>query len=191
MVGRIKNLSSGNRSGYIHAENGQTVYFGRSEVWEHDIALLTVGQAVSFELQAGDWPKAANVHLYENAARPAEKPEGAVHLRYLGFEQAANIRTFRFQAVIPGDDTKIYLVKADLALFLKHHVGIQEGPALCLRMLGTDSGAACFQNLLQQTPLTEEHFLAHVASKVEAAARKAIRRRPRIVRHAVPAHNGH
>ena len=66
MIGRIKNLSATSRSGFIQAENGQTVYFAGSEVWEHDFPFLAVGQAVSFELQAGHWPKASNVHLFED-----------------------------------------------------------------------------------------------------------------------------
>jgi len=130
MIGRIKSLS--NRSGFIYAENGQTVYFTNAAVWEHDFPFLTIGQPVSFELQPGDWPRASNVHLFErHAPHVPEKAPGPVQLRYVGFDQANSVRTFRFQAVVSGEQTRDYVVKADVKLFQKYRVGIQEGPALC------------------------------------------------------------
>src|SRR5438105_13435549 len=86
MIGRIKNLSATSRSGFIQAENGQTVYFAGSEVWEHDFPFLTVGQAVSFELQSGHWPKAANVHLFEDrhSLHQPERNHPTIQIRYVG-----------------------------------------------------------------------------------------------------------
>jgi cold shock CspA family protein len=187
MIGRIKNLNEAGRSGFIQAENGQTVYFAGSAVWEHDFPFLTVGQAVSFDLQAGHWPKAANVHLFEGRSlHEPERSQGSVQLRYIGFEQNEYVRTFRFQAVMSGEQTRDYGVTVDLRMFQKHHVGIQEGPALCSRVLLAHLAAA--SNCGSQrngAVLTEEDLVAHLASRT-VPARKPFRRRARPVRPQMP-----
>jgi cold shock CspA family protein len=134
MTGSIKNLNSVNRSGFIKAEDGKAVYFAASAVWEHDYPSLTVGKAVSFDLLDGQRPKAINVHLYEGGRVQLQpkKPNGPVELRFVGFEQANSIRTFHFQAIVAGKETREYSVTADVTLFGKHRIGIQEGPALWL-----------------------------------------------------------
>ena len=184
MIGRIKNLSASSRSGFIQAENGQTVYFASSAVWEHDFPFLTVGQAVSFELQSGHWPKAANVHLFEDRHVPqeAEKPEGAIQLRYIGFDQDAHIRTFRFHAIMAGEQTRDYVVTTDVRLFQKHHIGIQEGPALCTRILLAQLAASPEQRPQSiRAVLAEKDLMAYLASR-PVTVRKPFRRRPRPVR---------
>jgi cold shock CspA family protein len=186
MIGRIKNLSATSRSGFIQAENGQTVYFAGSEVWEHDFPFLTVGQAVSFELQSGHWPKAANVHLFEDRHMPhvpESRPQAAVQLRYVGFDQDEYTRSFRFHAIVAGEQTRDYVVTADVRLFQKHHVGIQEGPALCTRVLLAQLALTAGEQRPRsmQAVLTEKELVAHVASRV-VAVRKPFRRRPRPMR---------
>ncbi len=185
MIGRIKNLSATSRSGFIQAENGQTVYFAGSAVWEHDFPFLTVGQSVSFELQSGHWPKAANVHLFEDRhiAHVPERPHEAVQLRYVGFDQANHIRTFRFHAILTGEPTKDYEVTADVRLFQKYHIGIQEGPALCARILAAQLGPSGEPKAMRtaRSVLAEKDLVALVASRV-VAARKPFRRRPRPIR---------
>jgi len=184
MIGRIKNLSTSNRSGFIQAENGQTVYFAGSAVWEHDFPFLTVGQAVSFELQSGDWPKAANVHLFEDrhTLHVPEKPQAPVQLRYVGFDQLNSVRNFHFQAIVAGEPTRDYVVTADVALFRKYRVGIQEGPALCSRVVLAELAAPRAKH--PPLVLTEKEILALVASRT-VPPRKPFRRRPRIVRPAI------
>ena len=184
MIGRIKNLSATSRSGFIQAENGQTVYFAGSAVWEHDFPFLTVGQAVSFELQSGHWPKATNVHLFEDRHIPheAEKPEAAIQLRYVGFDQDAYTRTFRFHAIVAGEQTRDYAVTTDVRLFQKHHIGIQEGPALCTRILLAQLAASAERRPQSiRAVLAEKDLLAYLASRT-VAIRKPFRRRPRPVR---------
>jgi len=181
MIGRIKNLSATSRSGFIQAENGQTVYFTSAAVWEHDFPFLAVGQAVSFELQGGHWPKAANVHLFDNhhTARAPEKPREPMQLRYVGFDQAGFVRTFRFQAVVSGEQTRDYTVTADVRLFQKYHIGIQEGPSLCTQILLTKLGLPIDPQARTVEPvLNEQDLIALVASRT-VAPRKPFRRRPR------------
>jgi len=186
MIGRIKNLSASSRSGFIEAENGQTVYFAGSEVWEHDFPFLTVGQAVSFELQSGHWPKASNVHLFEDRHPqhvPESRPQAApIQLRYVGFNQDQQTRSFRFQVIVAGEPTRDYVVTADVRLFQKHHVGIQEGPALCARILLAQLAASNEQRQRSMSAvLCEKDLIAHVASRV-VAVRKPFQQRPRPVR---------
>ena len=69
MTGTIKKLISERNFGFIHAENGQDVFFHASAVAQGDFASLTVGQSVHFDLERGEkGPKAANVRA------PREQP---------------------------------------------------------------------------------------------------------------------
>ena len=183
MIGRIKNMSASSRSGFIQAENGQT-FAHRRKALAGSLA-LTVGQAVSFELQSGHWPKASNVHLFEDRHMPhipENRPLAAIQLRYVGFDQDQQTRSFRFHATVAGEETRDYVVTADVRLFQKHHVGIQEGPALCARILLAQLAAANdHRPRSMRAVLSEKDLVAHVASRV-VAVRKPFRRRPRPVR---------
>ena len=98
----------------------------------------------------------------------------ARQLRYMGFDQAKNIREYKFDGVAEHETTTHFVVNADLELFVKYHVGLQEGPALCLKKLSADLEA------LQQLPheLTGGDLAAHVSAQVAAEAeRKASRKR--------------
>jgi cold shock CspA family protein len=165
MTGSIKNLNPVNRSGFIKAEDGKAVYFPASAVWEHDYPFLTVGQAVNFDLLDGQRPTAINVHLYtgRHLQLQPKKPDGPVELRFIGFGQANCIRTFRFQAIVAGNETREYSVTVDMTLFGKHHVGIQEGPALCSRVVL--AGLATPSSEKVPLALTEKDILAHVESR--------------------------
>jgi hypothetical protein len=90
-----------------------------------------------------------------------------MQLRYIGFDQAKNIREYRFESVAEGV-TQHFLVSADLALFAQYHVGLQEGPALCLKRLSADL------ETLQQLPheLTSDDFAALISAQAAAAERR-------------------
>src|ERR1039457_6264951 len=91
-----------------------------------------------------------------------------MQLRYMGFEQAQAVRVYRFDRIEERVPTVRYTVTADLALFLKHHIGIQEGPALCARKLTSDlEGLAQVEHIL-----TNDDLLAYVTARADAAARK-------------------
>jgi hypothetical protein len=61
---------------------------------------------------------------------------------YMGFTQQAGLRCFRFQGVLPTErpanvSSNIELeMSADMALLALHRVRVQDGPALCLQVLG-------------------------------------------------------
>src|SRR5260370_30266556 len=60
---------------------------------------------------------------------------------YLGFSQQANIRSYRFQGVVPRErPSKIeknleFMLRADMAVLAQHSVRVQDGPTLCLKIL--------------------------------------------------------
>jgi hypothetical protein len=148
----------------------------------YDITSLSVGQLVAFDVESGSCPRATNVCVLRQhhvAGAPAKRPETA-HLRYMGFDQTESIRAYRFQSVSPGEDTKTFIVTTDLALFRKHHVGIQEGPALCLQTLVAElAGAHSIPRPPLHRALTDQDMLAHLASRPAPARRPRPKTPPR------------
>ena len=173
MTGRIKSLSTLSPSGFISAASGNDVYFHSSEVLPPGAGGLAVGQLVTYEIGGGKWPSAINVRVPaepQAAARVPVRSSPPTYLQYMGFEQTGSTRAFRFRRVIRGEETREFVVSAELALFGKHHVGFQEGPALSLRLLseGPDASASASASA---SALTDEDMLAHVA-------RRAVGRKP-------------
>ncbi len=84
-----------------------------------------------------------------------------MQLQYIGFEQVKNTREYIFDGTKYGEPTKVFVVSTDLALFVKHHVGMQEGPGLCWHKLTNELGAVDLpqQPSLQHT-LTDHDMLA-------------------------------
>jgi hypothetical protein len=98
-----------------------------------------------------------------------------MQLRYMGFDQAENIREYKFESGAAGETAERFVVSADLALFTKYRVALQEGPALCLKKLTADL------ETVQQLPheLTSGDLSAHIADRAAAAERKTSSRKPR------------
>lgn len=97
-----------------------------------------------------------------------------MQLVYLGFEQEKNIRQYIFHRVEHGEETKVLMVSTDLALFRKNHVNLQDGPALCLRVLTAELEAGEWP---QQPPsrraLTDQHMQAYLFARGAATTKKA------------------
>jgi hypothetical protein len=116
----------------------------------------------------------------------AGQGEAKVELRYMGFDQAQNKRVYKFDCTGAGKTTTRFVVSVDMVLFLKHHVGIQEGPALCARKLNADFEAehvgdpVLSHGLPQELTheLTNDDLLAYVAIRTAAEVRRAEARRP-------------
>jgi hypothetical protein len=179
MTGRISALKAGNASGRIKTETGDSVSFDSTAVLEYDIVCLAVGQAVSFDLEGVSQARAINVcvHKQSRAPDPSEARKEVVRVRYLGFEQVAGLRAYRFDRTAPGEKTILLTVTTDLALFAKHHVGIQEGPTLCLRLLteALGSGGGALKGSLQ---LSDHDLLAHIARRPVPKPRPRPKRAP-------------
>ena len=92
-----------------------------------------------------------------------------MELRYRGFHQERNRRLYNFDG--PGDVQTVvrFVVSVDMSLFLKHHVGIQEGPALCAQKLTADLEA----QHQGDHELTNEDLVAYTSRRAAADARKA------------------
>jgi len=96
-------------------------------------------------------------------------------LRYLGFEQRLNSRLYRFDAKEKGQPARSFTVTAELALFLRYGVGIQDGPSLCATKLAADLG----RDFDGAHELTEEDLRLYSDARNEASAQRAARRAPR------------
>ena len=96
-----------------------------------------------------------------------------MELRYMGFDQHDNTRSYKFDGLEKGQPAVRLVVTADLSLFLKHHINIQEGPNLCARKLSTHSARLAPHDY----QLTEEDLLAIATARADAQAHKAELRR--------------
>lgn len=181
MTGTIKSLDVASASGVITAEDGLTVGFCPSAVLAYDVPLLAIGRVVSFDLEGGRCPKALNVLVQRapQAGNAQEKRLEIARLRYMGFEHRGTVRIYRFERLTPGEEKRTFTVDADLTLFTKHHVGIQEGPVLCLHLLAAELDLS---NEAEQTTfqcsLTEREMLAHLASRPAPRTKPGPKRTP-------------
>jgi hypothetical protein len=108
-----------------------------------------------------------------------------MQLRYMGFDQTKAVRVYRFDSIVERAPAVRYIVTVDLTLFLKHRVGIQEGPSLCARKLAAD-----LETVEQREhTLTNEDLLAYVTARSEAEARKAAARKPGVRRRGPVRHD--
>lgn len=97
-------------------------------------------------------------------------------VRYLGFEQLRNARAYRFGVAEKGQPVRHFVVTADLALFLAHHVGIQEGPSLSASKLTADLE----RNFDGAHELTDDDLRSHANARCQAELQRAeLRRGPR------------
>ena len=168
MTGKISALAAGKRTGTIRAQDGVLFLFSADAVLG-DYNALAVGDQVSFD--AGRARFEGGVERVFREPVPAmggAKKHDAVDLRFLGFDQAAGVRRYRFDSVAQGRSVQ-HLVTVDLALLLKHRVAVQEAPALCLRKLAAD---------LKNSPdsmghkLGEDDLLVFTSSRAAALQRK-------------------
>jgi hypothetical protein len=135
-----------------------------------DFDTLAVGHLVSFELDRTRSHHTAVGVFREptGAGGPVKKPDSGADLRYAGFTQAQNVRSYHFGTFAIGRPVEQFVVTVDLTLMLKHRISVQEAPGLCLRKLAAD---------LKDVPDRERHELADddlraVASSRAAAAEK-------------------
>ena len=105
-----------------------------------------------------------------------------MELRYMGFDQHDNTRAYKFDGVENGHLIVQLVVTADLTLFVKYHVSIQEGPDLCARKLTADlAGIGPHDH-----QLTNEDLVAFATARAAAEAHKAEVRRKANLRRRLP-----
>ena len=177
MNGTIRYISGQTGSGAIQSPHGENFNFELAGVLAYDVAKLAEGKLVHFDLASGPSPKAINISIDPacdvSAGRNGDRE--IMRLRYLGFEHEGNLRLYCFQRLTPQEQAQTFLVEADLSLFRRHQVHIQEGPALCLKMLSV--GLECARDLrtLARCALTQQHLTAFLASQPVRGARSSLR----------------
>jgi cold shock CspA family protein len=174
MQGRISVLGSAAFFGIIKADNGLSVRFQHSAVAPYDLAGLVVDQRVSFDIENGQNPQAINVRLRRdtsaNMAAPSESSREPVRLRYMGFEQNGAAREYKFDRVMAGGDAARVLVRIAMSLFNAHHLSIQDGPALCLRILNAPPRDPDAMGSLEVSmAVTDADVQVYLQSKLAAA----------------------
>lgn len=103
---------------------------------------------------------------------------------YMGFTQDAGIRCFRFERIIEAQRqlgnprrTVQFMISADMALFLRHGVPIQEGPAICRGVLAEATAGTSEKDLVPASYfVAEAHLASFAAAKVAIAQAKVARR---------------
>lgn len=109
-----------------------------------------------------------------------------MQLLYKGFNQRANIRSYRFDGVVPSErPTKIrknleFLLKLDMVILAEHHIRIQDAPAMCLRILQTALAAPGADTIpfLSYT-ITRAEIVAFATARSAVDEAKAGRRKHR------------
>jgi len=91
-----------------------------------------------------------------------------LELRYLGFDQTQNTRSYRFEKPVNGEPALTFVITADLTLFLEHRIHLQEGPALCAVKLASDLET----RQLGEHQLTNADLVAHVTARMTAEANR-------------------
>jgi cold shock CspA family protein len=183
MTGTIRSLDPVDASGVITAADGVNVGFRTSEVLAYDVPLLAVGQAVSFDLEGKTRRQAVNVCVQRAAHswNGQQRHVDITHLRYMGFQQKGTIRSYLFELFAPGHARAGFTVNTEMGLFIKHHVGIQEGPGLCLRLLAAElDSAPAAAELPFQCELTDREMLAYLASRPAPRAKGGPKPSPRM-----------
>lgn len=105
---------------------------------------------------------------------------------YTGFSQEANVRCFHFQIVLPrarpgrSVNGAEFTLKVDMSLFVKYRVPVQEGPALCLRVLTEALANASEESAASASyAVTLEHFSSFALARAQVEEARLARRKPR------------
>ena len=107
MNGKITAFSRKGAAGAIQSDQGGRFPFDVAAVLAYDVAGLSAGQVVNFEPDGGSPPKAINVSVLPPASihYSDDRYKEMRRLRYVGFDQRKNIRTYRFERFSPGSGT--------------------------------------------------------------------------------------
>jgi len=92
----------------------------------------------------------------------------------LGFRSGEEQALVQLRPQRQGSTLDALRGELDIALFLKHHVGIQEGPTLCAQKLAADLEA----DRQGDHELSNEDLLVYVSGRAAKEAQRAALRRP-------------
>ena len=176
MTGKIEVLCAHNNAGSIRSIDGVLVRFHLSEVVSGDASDMAVGHNVTFDMERGGSPRAFNIRMEKRRTRDHDHEKLWQAIRYVDFDQNGNVREYKFERVSVNGESVGAIVSADVSLFSKHHVGIQDGPMLCLRlvMAEIDGSSATGQSPFRRS-LTDQDMIYHL-SKVTPPKKRYSRR---------------
>ena len=187
MTGRIEVLSMDDAAGCIRAEDGARVSFRVSEITFGDATHLAVGQLVTFDMERGTSPRAFNIRIEKHHYNGHEKDKLWQSIRYLDFDQTGNVRKYKFERLTPGGEA-FKRLSVPTCIVLKHRIGIQDGPMLCLRLVMAELDDS---DATEQAPfrrlLTDHDMLCHLASR-PVPRRSVFGRRPGAANTLPPTH---
>jgi hypothetical protein len=102
-----------------------------------------------------------------------------MQLVYMGFTQEAALRCFHFQRVLTqarlANLPKIvqFTMKADMALFMRYRIPVQEGPALCLQILTNALAGSQEDTVLPASyAVTPEHLSTFASARTSSSQLK-------------------
>jgi hypothetical protein len=171
MRGKIEVLGAGALQGRIRAEDGSRIAFDLAGILAYDVGRLCVGHSVTFDVDKRA-ATAINVSREQETPPLPDKRGAEAQLRYMGFEQTGGVRTYRFERAASGEPTRVIIVTIDVKLFVKHRIGMQDGPTLCLRHLAVPENAT-----VENQVIGEADMLAFIASRPAAGPSRAFRRK--------------
>jgi len=174
MTGKIEVLATPVKEGRITTNSGTDIFHYAYRYPTSGTNGLTRGALVTFQVERGNSEMAVGVCLKEPGESSQETETRPREVRYEGFEQTRNIRSFKFHAWRTGEENQEAIVTVDLALFRKHGIGIQEGPGLCLRLLQVELQEPRPDGSVAWTrTLTDKEMLAHLAGRVTSSRRRS------------------
>ncbi|RPJ57275.1 MAG: hypothetical protein EHM23_21065 [Acidobacteria bacterium] len=165
MTGRIEVLATAQKPGRIITSNGPNRFHYSYQLLPSRTR-LRVGRMVTFDLERDNSDAAVRVCPMEQEDSFLAGLGGHAEVRYQGFEQKNDVRSFKFRAGRTGEEDQEVVVTADLALFRKHGITIQEGPALCLRFVEAElQQRSLSESGAWRRTLTEKELIAHMAHR--------------------------
>jgi hypothetical protein len=111
-------------------------------------------------------------NIVESRAVRNPRPDTLVPLRYMGFDDAAGTRIFKFGRLPATATTVVYTVSASVDLFRKHKISFQDGPAMCSAIVGNGD--------VESHELTDEDCIAFLSLKASKVDRTTQKRKPAI-----------
>lgn len=103
-----------------------------------------------------------------------------MQIEYHGFTHPfSGIRRYEFHATELKRQPLVFALSIEVALFLKHHLNIQDGPAICLQVLAKAQADGEFEPVrFQGYAITALDIEAYVATlQARSAAKAALHKR--------------
>src|SRR5258708_39794240 len=120
------------------------------------------------------------------SSRPTSRRCGIMQFLYMGFTQERNIRSYRFHCVLPKErgtlprKDPVFSLKADIAALNVYRIRIQEGPSLCLQILGAAAtGNQMDAGEFDEYTITEKDLSTYSSATRAIEEAKVARRKPR------------